>query len=335
MKSACGLILLLVVGALAGCGGGGDKNTITLYNGQHPQLTQALVDAFERKTGIHVKVRSNDGIVLAAQILQEGSHSPADVYMAENSPELQALSEHQKLSELPASIAAQIPGKYNGPAGDWVGMAQRVSALVYNPSRISADQLPTRSLDLAKPEWKGKLALAPTDSDFPPLVGAAIAEYGAPATTNWLNGLKSNAVLYPDEEAVVSAVERGDKPVGFINSYYWYRLQLEQGAKNTTSRLFYFPNHDVGSVVNVGGAGVLASSKRKAEAEAFVRFLVSKEGQRILSRGDAFEYPTRPGVAPNPALPALSRLDPDSPSIAALGNDQQAAALIQQTGLAS
>src|SRR5262249_33742549 len=153
---------------------------------------------------------------------------------------------HDMLAGLPTAITSQIPSKYNSPSGKWVGMALRASSLVYNPSRISRAQLPKHFLDLAKPEWKGKVALAPTDSDFPPLVGAVIAAYGKSAATNWLNGLKANAVIYPDEEAVVSAVERGDQAVGVINQYYWYRLKLEQGPRYTKSRLYFFPNHDVG-----------------------------------------------------------------------------------------
>jgi iron(III) transport system substrate-binding protein len=212
-------------------------------------------------------------------------------------------------------------------------MALRASSLVYDPSQVSAARLPKHVLDLAKPEWKGKIALAPTDSDFPPLVGAVIATNGKSAATNWLNGLKANAVVYPDEEAVVSAVDRGDQAVGVINQYYWYRLQLEQGASNTKSRLYFFPNRDVGTVLNVAGAAVLASSHNKKDAESFVRFLVSPAAQRIVSRGDDFEYPARPGVAPNPALAPLSQLDPDSLGVAKLGDDQEAVALIQQTGL--
>ena len=333
MKRAHGLGLLLVVGVLAGCGGGGSESAITLYNGQHPQLTQALAAAFERKTGIQVKVRTGDSVVLAAQILQEGSASLADVYLSENSPELQALSENHMLAGLPTSITSQIPGKYNAPSGDWAGFALRVSALVYNPSQISAAQLPKHFLDLAQPGWKDKLALAPTDSDFPPLVGGVIAAHGTPAATSWLNGLKANAVLYPDEEAVVSAVERGDQPVGVINQYYWYRLQLEQGASHTASRLYFFPNRDIGTRVNVSGVAVVDSSDKKSDAEAFVRFLVSPEGQRIISRGDDYEYPARPGVAPNAALPPLRQLNANDLSVAKLGDDQQSAALIQQAGL--
>ena len=324
--------LCVVTSVLTGCGGGGGKSTITLYNGQHPQLTQALVAAFERRTGIHVQVRNGDGIVLAAQLLQEGSSSPADVYLAENSPELEVLSEHHLLAKLPTSITSQTPRRYESPRSNWVGIALRVSALVYNPTRISAARLPPHLLDLAQPRWKGKLAIAPTDSDFPPLVGGVIATYGKKAATNWLQGLKTNAALYPDEEAVVIAVDRGQQAVGVINQYYWYRLRLEQGAAHTHSKLYFFPNHDVGSLANISGAAVIASSHRKPQADAFVRFLVSAQAQRILARSNDFEYPVRSGITPNPSLPRLSQLNPFDVSVAKLGDDRQSASLLQQIG---
>jgi iron(III) transport system substrate-binding protein len=317
---------------LAACGGGGDA--ITLYNGQHPQLTSAIVSAFEKKTGIHVQVRTNDGIVLADQILQEGSNSPADVYLTENSPELMMLTGHHLLAKLPASVTSQVPGRYDSPAGNWVGVALRVSALAYNPSLISPSQLPAKILDLAQPQWKGKVAIAPTDSDFVPLVGAVIATYGKQAALRWLDGLKANAALYPDDESVVAAVNRGTEAAGIINQYYWYRLRLEAGTGGTHSKLYFFPGHDAGGIENISGAAVLASSARKADAEKFVSFLVSAQAQRILAASDDFEYPARPRIAANPQLPPLSSLHPAVINVTKLGNDLAAAALIRQAGLA-
>ncbi len=326
--------VLATAGLLAACGsGGGGPDAITLYNGQHPQLTAALVSAFEKQTGITVKVRTDDGIVLADQILQEGSSSPADVYMTENSPELMLLTEHHLLAALPSSITDQIPSRYDSPTGNWVGIALRVSALAYNPSKISASQLPASVMDLAQPKWKGKVAIAPTDSDFVPLVGAVLATHGRSSTRSWLSGLKANAALYQDDEAVVAAVNGGQAAVGIINQYYWYRLRLEVGAPNMHSRLYFFPNRDVGGVENVSGAAVLASSPRKAAAERFVAFLVSPTAQRILASGDDFEYPARPGIAPNPAMAPLSQVDPAVLSVVRLGDDLPAASLLQQVGL--
>src|SRR5207247_6232766 len=116
------LLAAILAALLTGCGGSG-RPTITLYNGQHPQLTRALVAAFQRPAGIDVRVRTGEPIVLASQLLQEGSHSPADVYFAENSPELVVLDEHHLLAKLPTSITSQVPSEYDSPSGTWVGVA--------------------------------------------------------------------------------------------------------------------------------------------------------------------------------------------------------------------
>jgi iron(III) transport system substrate-binding protein len=324
--------LLAACGAASAAGGSGG-DSITLYSGQHPQLTQAIVSAFEKQTGIHVQVRSDDGIVLADQILQEGSHSRADVYLTENSPEMMLLTEHNLLAKLPASITSQIPAQYDSPTGYWAGISVRVSALAYNPSLISSGQLPASILDLAQPKWKGKVAIAPTDSDFAPLIGAVIASYGKQAALNWLRGLKANATQYADIESVVAAVNKGKDPVGIINQYYWYRLRQELGAGSTHSKVYYFPNHDIGGIENISGAAVLASSSHKSAAEKFVSFLVSASAERLLAAGDTYEYPIRPGIAPNPALVPLSQVNPAILNVVSLGNDLPAAALLQQAGL--
>jgi iron(III) transport system substrate-binding protein len=165
------------------------------------------------------------------------------------------------------------------------------------------------------------------------LVGAVIATYGRQAAANWLQGLKANAALYPDEEAVTAAVDRGQQPVGVVNQYYWYRLRLEQGATNTHSKLYFFPNHDVGDLTNISGAAILASSHNKSGAESFLRFLVSPEAQQILARSNDFEYPARGGVPPNGVLTPLSKLNPAMLSVVKLGDDQRSASLLQQVGL--
>src|SRR6202012_5206747 len=117
---------------------------------------------------------------------------------------------------------------------------------------------------------------------------------------------------------------------GVINQYYWYRLRAEVGSRSIHSSLHYFPDHNVGSIENISGAAVLASSQHRQKADQFVKFLVSRTGQEFLAHSYDFEYPSRPGVAPNPQLPPISSLSPARLGAVKLGNDQAAVQLIQR-----
>ena len=194
--------LLLAAGGLAACGKSSGApaadapisgQTITLYNGQHEQTTSALVDAFTKQTGIKVKVRSDDEDVLAQQIQQEGSKSPADVFFTENTPPLARLDEAGLLALVDASTLAAVPAAYNAGDHSWVGVSARVSVIVYNTDKLKPSQLPKSILDLADPKWKGKLGIAPGETDFAPIVTSVAASHGDAAAVTWLKAIKSNA----------------------------------------------------------------------------------------------------------------------------------------------
>jgi iron(III) transport system substrate-binding protein len=334
--------LMTVAGMLAAvtaCGaGGGDApaNGLVLYNGQHEQTTQALVNAFEKQTGITVTIKSDDEDVLAEQIMQEGSRSPADIFYTENSPALMKLAGQHLLAPVNTSTLAAVPAGDSSPSGDWVGVSARASALVYNTSQLKPSQLPSSVLDLANPKWAGKLGIAPGETDFQPIITSIADSYGRAAALTWLKGVKANAGShsYPDNETLTSEVNSGQVQIGLINHYYWYRLKAEIGVGSIHSALHYFANGDPGYVLDVSGAAVLASSKHKTAAQKFLAFLVSAQGQRIIASGDSYEYPLRPGVAAHAGLPPLSSLHPDqADTIARLGDGSLALTLIQQAQL--
>ena len=47
-------------------------------------------------------------------------------------------------------------------------------------------------MQLADPKYKGKLAVAPSETDFQPIVTSVAETYGQ-AAVSWLKGIKSNA----------------------------------------------------------------------------------------------------------------------------------------------
>jgi iron(III) transport system substrate-binding protein len=351
--SIAGAAMLVAALVLVACGGSGGSSTgatgasngtsstpgslagqsITLYNGQHEQTTAQLVSAFERHTGVKVNVRSADEAELGNQIIQEGSSSPADVFYTENTPVLEHLREQNLLARLAPTTLAAIPARYNSPQGNWVGISARVSTLVYNTGQISPTSLPSSILALAQPQWKGKLGVAPSETDFQPLIAAITKLDGEAAAEKWLEGIKANSKIYPDNETVVAQVNNGESAIGLINHYYWYRLRDEVGKSGLHSALHYYAPNDPGNLLNVSGAAVLRSSSHQAAAQAFVAFLVSREGQEVIAHSHSYEYPLRPGVAPASGLRPFAQLQPVSITLSELGDGSASLALEQKLGL--
>ena len=334
---------------LAACGSAGTATTsdpangqaqsITLYSGQHEQTTDGLVTAFEKQTGITVNVRNDDEDTLANLIAVQGSRSPADVFYTENSPPLEFLQEKGLLATVDPATLARTPAKYSSPSKDWVGVSARVSVLVYNPSLIARHQLPASVMQLASPKYQGKLALAPGETDFQPIVTSVMKTYGRAAALTWLEKIKANAASHtvPDNETLVSEVNRGQVAFGVLNHYYWYRLKAEIGPTAMHSQIAYFAPHDPGYVIDVSGAAVLKSSPHQAAAQKFLAFLVSSQGEEIIGRAagneQSYEYPLGSGVTTSAPETPYGQLQPNSITIADLGDGTAAIDLVRQAGL--
>jgi len=343
---------LIVAGSLAACGllagcasasgsanPAGPAQSITLYSGQHEQTTDGLVTAFEKQTGITVNVRNDDEDTLANLIAVQGSHTPADVFYTENSPALEFLQEKGLLTPVDAATLAKTPRQYNSPMGEWVGVSARVSVIVCNPSLIPASQLPASVMQLADPKYQGKLALAPSETDFQPIVTSVIRAHGQAAALAWLEKVKANAAshIVPDNETIVDEVNRGQVAFGVVNEYYWYRLQAEIGKPAMHSTITYFAPRDPGYVIDVSGAAVLKYGKHQAAAQKFLAFLVSRQGEEIIGRAagneQSYEYPLGSGVTTSASQTPFGQLQPNPITIAQLGDGAAAIGLLRQAGL--
>ena len=112
--------------------------------------------------------------------------------------------------------------------------------LVYNPEITDEAELPDTVLDLVKPEWKGRIGVAPSNASFQDFVTAMRFKLGDDATAEWLQGIADNdAFTFANNAAIVAAVGRGEIEVGLVNHYYVYQALAEDPsspASTTTSR---------------------------------------------------------------------------------------------------
>ncbi len=307
-RVAAVLATLVLPTVLAGCGD--DGPSIVVYNAQHEQLIEELAPAFTEKTGVEVELRNGKDLELAAQLVQEGDASPADVFLTENSPAMAQVEQAGLFAELPEAATEPIPEQFRPRSGLWTGFVARSTALAYNTDLIDEADLPASILDLADPEWQGRISFSPTGADFQAIVAGLLELQGEDTTRAWLQGLKDNGTVYDGNNVVLEAVNSGESEVGIMYHYYWYRDQEESGDASDNSALHFFGDQDPGAFVSVSGAGVLASSEMPEEAAQFVEFLTSEAGQQGLADSYALEYPLNPAVSLPEPVKAFDTLEP-------------------------
>ena len=305
--------------------------TITIYSGRNEALMSALFTAFTEATGVNVEVRYGDSGELAALLLTEGNKSPADVYFSQDAGALGAIESAGLLSALPTDVIDAVDSKFRSTSGAWVATSGRARTLVYNPELVPT---PPASLDaLLDPQWKGKIGYAPANASWQSFVTALRLTRGDDGARAWLTGLAANQpVAYEKNGVVRDAVNAGEVAMGLINHYYLYELISKVGADKVVAKNHYFKDGDAGSLVNVAGVGVLASSKKSAAALVFVRYLLSVAGQSYFA-GRTFEYPMVPGVIPFVSLPTLAELNPPAVDLADLKSLEETQELLVEVGL--
>ena len=330
-KTLLGLLAaVLLVPSLAACGGG-DKADLVVYNAQHEELIDVVAKAFEKKTGLKVELRNGSDLELANQLVAEGKASPADVFLTENSPAMSLVQSKGLLGKLDPSTLDHVPAQYRPDDGTWTGFAARSTVLVYNTDEVKPADLPKSLMDLAKPEWKGKVAFSPTGADFQAIVSAVLHLEGEARTKQWLAGLKANGEVYDGNNVVLQSVNKGDVETGIIYHYYWYRDQEESGENSDSSKLHFFGNQDPGAFVSVSGAGVLKAGDHQANAQKFVDFLTSKAGQQVIADSYALEYTLNPEVDLGRGVKSLQDLDPPDVDVSDL-NGPEVVKLMEEAG---
>ncbi len=321
--------------ALTACGGGdagGGGDNLVVYSGRGENLIKPLIEKFEQTSGIDVDVRYGGSAELAAQLLEEGDNRKADVFLSQDAGALGALSLDGAFDPVPQAELDKVDAKFRAKDGTWVGVSGRVRALVYNPDLIAEKDLPESVFELTDPKWAGKVGLAPTNASFQAFVTAMRVKEGEAKAREWLVAMKKNGKVYENNIQIRDAVDAGQIPTGLVNHYYLYEKIAEVGADKVKAKNYFFPNGDIGTLVNVSGAGILKGTRRRADAEKFVSFMLGTEAQRFYAE-DTKEFPLVDGVAPPGGLPPIDEIKSPAVDLSELASLKQTLDLLAEVGL--
>jgi iron(III) transport system substrate-binding protein len=331
----------LALGASVGVGACGDGSEpgssdepgtegITIYSGRIPPLIGPVIDDYEAKVDRDLQVRFGDSGALAATVAEEGENTPADVFFSQDAGSLDAVDAEGLLAPLPRDVLRRVPERFRATDGTWVGISARARVIAYNPDAVDPSELPDSPLELAEPDWEGRVGWAPTNASLQGYVTALRQAEGDEVAREWLEGMVANATqVYESNTPVRDAIAAGEIDLGLINHYY---VAQAKGEDPDYPVEVHFPPDDLGSLVNTTGVGILTASDEPEEALDFVRFLLTRESQRYFAESSK-EYPLVDGVKPDATLTPLAEIPaPPGVDLSDLSDLQGTVELMQEAG---
>lgn len=312
---------------------GDDGESITLYSGRGESLIQPIIEQFEDASGIDVKVKYGNSADLALLIDEEAGagRTEADVYLSQ-SPGSVGFVDGRLAQISEATLDLVDPGTRDDD-GRWVGLSGRQRVLVYNTDAVDPATLPDSVFDLvAGDRWAGQIGVAGGNGSFQDFVTAMRFTEGEAETDQWLSDLAAlDPVQYANNNAIVSAVGRGEVDVGLVNHYYNFRQLAEDPSQPSANHRFV--DGDPGGVLIVTAAAIVDGTEKTELVEQFLQFLLSDTGQQYFAE-ETFEYPLVPGQPTAGGVPPIEFGDVGSIDLDQLeGGLERTREMIAQAGL--
>ncbi|MBB6262593.1 iron(III) transport system substrate-binding protein [Paenochrobactrum gallinarii] len=276
---------------------------ITVYSAGPGSLIEKLVAGFTEKTGTKVQVfQATTGKVMA-RIEAEAANPVVDVLISASWDTATDFAKRNWLVAYTSPNAVNVPDFLKNE----YAVAQGVSALgiAWNPN--SKTPKPAEWADLAKPEYKDLVNLpdpAQSGATFE-LVAALQAQSGWDLFKN----LQANGAHVAGANAeALNPVLQGAKAAVFGAVDY---ISLNGKAKGEAIDVI-FP--ESGTVIAPRPAMILNWSKNQDEAKAFIDYMLSDEGQKMVA--NTYLMPSRTDIPANrPLINDLKILSVDAAAV--------------------
>ena len=306
---ATGLSLALLA-ATTGCGVFDQPADIQVYSARHYDVEDAFAE-FEKETGKSVEFIFDDDAVLLERIKAEGADSPADVYMTVDAGNLWNAADQGVLAPIESpTLDAAVPQTYRDPEERWFGLAMRARTVLYNPDAVDPAEFDAADTyrGLTDAKWQGRLCMRDSSEAYTQsLVASLIDLYGRDETLAIVQGWLANDVdIMSNDILLIEAVDAGTCDVAIVNHYYVARELDDNPDLNV--QLYWASQEGAGTHVNISGAGVVAGSDNKADAQELIEWLATT-GQHDFIGGN-HEFPVNPDVQPDDVVASFGEFTP-------------------------
>jgi iron(III) transport system substrate-binding protein len=262
---------------------------LVIYSSVNEQEALAFWKGFEEASGIAIEyVRSSDtGLIARTAIEARAQQRSWDIIVST------AVSRVPKdfMAPIEAPLLRELQPGLVDDSGRTVGVSANYNMPAFNTKLVKPEELPRSYPDFAKlTSWAGRAAIDIGDMQW--LAGMS-AHYGEDNARKMLGEIVAalKPVLTDGHLALARQVGSGEYAIS-INNY----VNLTNNVKMAGNPIDYWVLEPV--VVFYARAGVSVRAPHPSTAQLAVNFLISKEGQTLLTAQG--RVPARRDVEPNP-----------------------------------
>jgi iron(III) transport system substrate-binding protein len=273
---------------------------LTIYTSQPNKDAQRTVEAFQKANpGIEVDWIRDGTTKLMTKLRAElaaGVTNP-DVLLIADMVTMESLQQENHLAPYKSPEVSGYDTNLYDSEGYYYSTKLITTGIVYN---TKAKQHPTTWQDLAGAEYRNQVAMPS------PLYSGAALVHLATLTENkdlgwsYYEKLASNGARpQGGNGGTFKAVASGEKPYGVVVDF----LAIREKAKGSPVE-FVFPKEGVSIVTEP--VAIMANAKNKNNAEKFVDFVLSEQGQELVV--EQGYLPARNGMAGPAGFPARENI---------------------------
>jgi iron(III) transport system substrate-binding protein len=278
----------------AACGGGPPSPTLDIYAPQGQEVTEPLVEAWQRRNpGLRINLIRGGAGELLSRLRAEKGRPLGDVFWGG------AIELYRANGDLfaPLDLKEAAAFDFKDPERKWHPWTRNVLHLAVNTRRVP-DDLPRSLRDLADPKWsrRGRIGLShPASSGTAyTIVPALVTAHG----WDYVAALLANARLTDSSETSFKWLKDGEVAAGFI----FEKMLLDYVSAGAPLKLVV---PEEGVIQQADGLGLVAGAPHPAEAAAFLEWMAGAEAHEIV-RAKLGRRSARRGVAPSPGLMDLA-----------------------------
>jgi iron(III) transport system substrate-binding protein len=311
--------LALGVVAVAGCSSSGSSSTTTASSAKVPLVVysaqgydHAMVTAFQKATGIQVKLDDNSTGPLLTQIEASKNNPNWGLLWVDGATAFAGLdTQGLLLKGFEPKVTWDSLGTQSLPADKSytpTGVTL-MAALVYDKTKVTNP--PTTWQQLLSAQWKGVVGMndpAQSGPTFPFIAGMMNYLGGVSKGEAFYTQLKANGlIIHPTNGPTLQALTSGQIKLALVQSSAGIGATFGPGSDPKLTVRYLNPVTLLPSAI---GIDAKAPAQEQKEAEQFIDFVLSPAGQKVMQTGDPYGdslyYPVITGVNPLPELPSLA-----------------------------